>query len=42
MEVTSTAFIDMLEGLAQKGQAPAPRAATRPVTEDDEFFRRKG
>jgi len=42
MEVTSTAFIDMLEGLAQKGQAQAPRAATRPVTEDDEFFRRKG
>lgn len=46
MEVTSTAFIDMLEGLPQKAQAPTPGAASRapakPVAEEDEFFRRKG
>ncbi len=46
MEVTSTEFIDMLEGLGQKTPARpenAPRQpAARPVPEEDEFFRRKG
>ncbi len=46
MEVTSTEFIDMLEGLARRseprhGTAPL-QAETRPVPEEDEFFRRKG
>jgi biopolymer transport protein ExbB len=45
MEVTSTEFIDMLEGLGQKMQArpeatPRPSAA-KPI-EEDEYFRRKG
>ncbi len=46
MEVTSTEFIDMLEGLGQKSQPRqdvAPRSAVaKPVAEEDEFFRRKG
>jgi biopolymer transport protein ExbB len=43
MEVTSSAFIDMVEGLPQKAQAGGtPRAPARPVAEEDEFFRRKG
>lgn len=46
MEVTSTEFIDMVEGLAQRSEprqknAPLP-PETRPVPEEDEFFRRKG
>jgi biopolymer transport protein ExbB len=45
MEVTSTEFIDMMEGTdraaagAKEHPASAPAAGTR---EDDEFFRRKG
>jgi biopolymer transport protein ExbB len=46
MEVTSTEFIDMLEGLGQKAQARPEVASRAPaasaVPEEDEFFRRKG
>ncbi len=46
MEVTSTEFIDMLEGLARRSESrhgsAAVTAEPRPVLEEDEFFRRKG
>jgi biopolymer transport protein ExbB len=46
MEVTSTDFIDMLEASGQKGRARVEAAsrvgAGQPVTEEDEYFRRKG
>jgi biopolymer transport protein ExbB len=45
MEVTSTEFIDMLEGFGQKSPAREDggphAAAARPVAEEDEFFRPK-
>ncbi len=46
MEMTSTEFIDMLEGLARRSEsrqnAPAAVPEAGPVPEEDEFFRRKG
>jgi biopolymer transport protein ExbB len=45
MEVTSTEFIDMLEGLERKAQVRpenTPRGATAKPIEEDEYFRRKG
>jgi biopolymer transport protein ExbB len=46
MEVTSTEFIDMLEGLDRRTESrhgsPAAKPEPRPVLEEDEFFRRKG
>ncbi len=43
MEVTSTEFIDMLEGVSGQGTGPEkPAAARGTAVDDDEYFRRKG